>query len=181
MIGDPDEGTLVLTEEIFDFTVNTREAATLTRQVFGNPSPNKIIGQNKIIAPRETRNLWLYCTSRSLQSLARVQEWEPTYNACAVIHRPEDFMLLIANGLEKRQRPLRSIGIYPVMYRVREYPYAEHDGTDPALIKDPFFSSQNEVRYAFDPIQIPRELGILLHIPDLVACCRILQDDEIPR
>jgi hypothetical protein len=178
MIADKEEGKLVLTEEIADYTVNTK-GAVLTRMVFGEPHPNKIVRGNRITQERETHNLWCYCTSHSLKSLAEVQEWAPTYNACAVIHRPEDFMVLIANALEPLH-PLKTVGIYPIVYRKREYEYAQHDGTDPALIKDPFFSSQDEIRFIFESWERPQK-AVRLHIPELVACCRILEDEEVPK
>jgi len=46
MLQDKDEGKLVLTEEIFDYTAHT-QGATLHHGVFGDPSPNKTIRRNK--------------------------------------------------------------------------------------------------------------------------------------
>jgi len=109
-----------------------------------------------------------------------VQEWEATYDACVVIHRPDDFLRLIENALEAQLHPLRSVGVFPITYRKRDYQYDQHDGIDPALIKDPFLASQNEARFVFDPMERPIE-AIHLHVRELVECCRILQNEEIPR
>lgn len=179
MLADEMEGKLVLTEEIFRYTAKTPNAP-LHRKVFGTPHPNAHIQNNTIKEHRETRDLWAFCVSRSLKRLAEVQEWTPTYDACAVIHRPEDFRDLIAAALSQLHR-LRIVGIYPIVYRSREYEYAQHDGTDPALIKDAeLFASQDEARFVFDPVERPIE-AIRLHVPELVACCRVLQDEEMPK
>jgi hypothetical protein len=154
MIGDKDEGKLELTRE------------------FGR--------RNTLVAPYETYNLWLYCTSYRLLSLAEAQNWDPTYNACAEIHDPENFGRLIANALEKAQHALRRVEGCEVVYRERVQPFSQHDGIDPACIKPPCYASQYEYRFGFDPVELPKVKGMLLPVPGLEECCRMLRDEEMP-
>jgi hypothetical protein len=181
MLADKEEGRLRLTEEILHYTANTPNAP-LHRKAFGIPGPNQHFSQNTIIEHHETHDFWAYCTSRSLQSLAAVQKWHPAYDAVAVIEDTNRFVLLIANALEAQLHPLRSIGLWPIVYRSREYPNAQHDGTDPALIKPADFTSQDEARFTFDPMARPHSglEAVRLHVPELVRCCRMLRDDELP-
>ena len=180
---DAGEGRKRITETVFEVKEDT--PAPLTRRAFGLPAhgappPNWVIRNNLITQDHETHNLWMFSTSGTLMSVADVQKLAPGYDACAVIHRPFDAYVLIGRALSK-QHPLRNVGGFWTVYRDREQTSDLDDGLDPVLIKPPDYVGWDEFRFIYDPIDLPTENEIFLTVPDLVACCRILQDDEIPK
>ncbi len=187
MIPDKEEGKKTLTEMVFALTKDT--PAPLTRKAFGIPAgtaPHRdtVIRNNPIRARYETKDLWLYCMSNRLMSLAEARErevFDANYDAVAVVWDREYFSYLIAWELQRRHPIDPDFFEVLVRYREREYPYDQDDGLDPACIKPLRFSRQNEVRFIY-PTHTPiSQKGILLDIPELRSCCRILKDEEIPK
>jgi len=185
MIADKDEGVKLLTEVVPGLTKDTY--APLTRRVFGIPigtAPPRdvVIRNNRITELRETKDLWMYCTSETVMSIEAAREvMNPTYDAVAVIHDPDCFGDLIARVLHQRHRITDTWYKARVTYGERERTTQQDDGIDPAILKPLIFSRQNEWRFMFvthEPIKQPH---IDLDIPELVSCCRILQDEEIPK
>jgi len=172
---------------VFALTKDTR--APLTREALRIPAgtaPHRdtVIRNNLIRARYETKDLWLYCMSNRLMSLAEARQGEvfdANYDAVAVIWDREYFSYLIASELQRHHPIDADYFEVLVQYREREYPYDQDDGLNPACIKALRFSRQNEVRLIY-PTHTPiTQKGILLEIPELVSCCRIVKDEEIPK
>jgi hypothetical protein len=183
MITDEAEGIKELTEQVFALTKDT--PAPLTRRVFGIPAGtapprNMVIRNNRITEARETKNLWMYSTSGKLMSLAEARRvFIAEYDAVAMIHDPYRFSGLLAAALHK-SHPIVEAGGFWVQYGERERPYAEDDGIDPALLKPLSHAEQAECRLVFVTHAPIHQLFIDLEVPDLVSCCRMVQDSEIP-
>ena len=183
MIADPLEGIKVVTECVFELRPETH--APLTRRAFGvppgTPTPTMIIRNNLMRLQHRTENLWIYCVSGTLMSTTAMKAvMDPSYDAVAEIRNPEVLHELVCDELDRRH-PLRNTWGVWVTYRNREGPYADDDGIDAAVIKPPIFARQDELRMIFAPATPITEKNILLEVPPLVSCCRMLRDDEIPK
>src|SRR5260370_13195303 len=129
-----------------------------------------------------TNCLWMFCMSGRLMSIAEAQEvMDPEYDAVAVIHDPWCFGHLLAHEVRKYHPIADEFWVKPIVYREREYPYDQDDGLDPACIKPLRYSRQTEVRFIYASHQPLTQAGMLLGVPSLVAHCRILQGEEIPK
>jgi hypothetical protein len=72
------------------------------------------------------------------------------YNACVVIERPERFFAAVTHAI----RHLGSLeGVFKCQYQPRDVPYDQDQGIHPALLKDPAYSYQNEVRALWRPLK----------------------------
>lgn len=187
LIPDRDEGRKTLIEEVREQL--TRETyAPRTRQIFGIPPgaaplPNCLIRGNRIVEPYETPNLlWLYCLSERLMSIAEAREvMDPEYDAVAVVHDIHCFGHLLGAAVNNRHPISNDFFVLPMEYRDREYLNEPDDGIDPSLIKPLRFQKQSEARLIYQTNIPIGDDGMPLECPGLVAYCRMLPDDEIPK
>ena len=148
-----------------------------------DPSVKKIednfpikFGQNSLLencaVAREINhiNCFIWCTSK-ISSAATMQEFEEA-NACIEIFNPQAFYDELTKTLNSKVS-VTFRGVYPVIYQSREEEWNGIDwGLSPALIKEPSFSQQYEIRAIWEASHGLPISPLILCNSRLTAFCR---------
>jgi len=149
-------------------------AAPFVQSAFQNLSPDAIFAQCVFERIEESPNCWLYCLSERL-SFRTMDSMRAAYDSCVRIANVLGFFQAICQTLN-RMGPLHGGQIIRVKYRNRSQHYLEDDGLPPWALKNPCYSAQEEIRFAYFPANELALKHIDLTIPWLKAFCEPAKD-----
>ena len=149
-IGDSDEGVKSLH---LDGTGERWDASSIPEfaKAFFNLGPKASLQLDgiRLVMPQQSPDYYLFCASEVADPVAMA---EFGYNACVVIERPDRFFPAISHAL-------RHVGVLEAVercqYLPRSTPHHQDHGVHPALLKEPAYAYQKEVRALWRPIGGP--------------------------
>lgn len=179
MIGDAHEGTAGR----YDNPPISRArdlsplAAGMVQQAFPGLGPDAIFDRCLFEQVETSPDCWIFSASMRLGA-ATMRSMDPTYDACVEIRFPSFFGQVIGQELINRNlvAGYASCQMRACVYRDRLLHYTEDDGVAPVAIKAPGFADQQEVRYIFHP-RTPEGLEpLIMTMPALARCCRMVEN-----
>lgn len=118
------------------------------------------------------KNRFLYCVSKSTSRRSERQKYEGVPMAWVVIFNPSQFFSALDD--EMRHRGFSLVGIDDVKYRHRMLKREEFTAADPAFIKAPVFTIEDETRAVWaSPSKTLQPFT--MDVPGFVGSCRILR------
>lgn len=148
-IGDKDEGISI--EFSHDKEAKTGDRLNPLESAAIKVGPGMIVMGNYIEKRHFSPNLYLFCASLSYDKsiLKKLNEDYPEdkYDACVKITNLKDFVEEVNTVLSDKGR---FIGCFQCTYIDRKFHYTEKR-LHPAIIKDPRYSYQKEVRLIWEP------------------------------
>jgi hypothetical protein len=159
VIGDKDEGTSSRFMEVMyeRWTPTTQPEFTKSFFNLGSDATLTISGIT-LEKPQESPDFYLYCTTEVFDENALA---EFGYDCCVLIERPQQFFNAISHTIRYKAT---FDGVHQCQYVPRRQPHQSGDGIHPAIIKDPTYQSQKEVRALWRPI---KKAGIT---PTVIEC-----------
>lgn len=99
--------------------------------------------------PQESPDHYMFCATSEFNEAALS---DFGYDSCIRIDDPRRFFMAISHTIRHQAS---FVGAFHCQYTSRDAPYDEDNGIHPALIKDPKYASQREVRGLWTPHKIP--------------------------
>ena len=146
-IGDTEEGVKNLH---LDGSGETWDASTIPEfaRTFFNLGPGGAVTLQpgiRLDVPQQSPEYFLFCASSAFDKKA-MQAFG--YDSCVVIEDPSRFFKALSHTFRHKGS---FEGVYECQYGPRSVPYDRDDGMHPALIKDPAYAYQKEVRALWRP------------------------------
>jgi hypothetical protein len=116
--------------------------------------------------PQESPNYYLFCTTEEFNHKIML---EFGYDCCIIIERPKQFFSAITHSIRHKAK---FVGVYRCQYISRRVPHNRDHGMHPAIIKDPCYRNQKEVRAMWRPIKNNIQ-SIIIECHDAAKYCRI--------
>lgn len=111
------------------------------------PEANLTLDGVRLVVPQQSCDYFLFCTSSILDAATM---HKMGYDACVVIEHPDRFFAAISHSFRHRGN---FEGAYECHYGSRSIPHNQDNGVHPALIKEPAYAYQKEVRALWRPIK----------------------------
>jgi hypothetical protein len=170
-IGDLEEGKISskmhVKHEIWN-TENIPEFVTTNNFIKLQDNSNIILRNCTFSSHQQSPDCFLYCTNLYFDEKQMLKgDWD----ACVLIHNPDKFFTAITNSLIS---DAKFEGISLCTYTSRELPPNAYNKIPPALIKDPKYSDQNEVRAIWSPIRAPIKPKIII-CPEIIQYCSLVK------
>lgn len=145
VIGDDSEGKKTTYMEIGSETWVPETQPEFTRDFFKQEGSFHI--KNIILEkPQESSNLYLFCATETFDPNA-LRDFDD-YDTCIRIENAEGFFKAISGMIRHKAKWL---GVFPCKYISRRVNHDQDIGFHPALIKDPSYVNQKEVRALWTP------------------------------
>lgn len=97
--------------------------------------------------PQESPNFYLFCATHEFDRKAML---DFGYDCCVVIEKPERFFAAITHTI--RNKTIFQ-GVHKCQYVPRRRSHGADNGIHPAIIKDPTYRDQKEVRALWQPLK----------------------------
>lgn len=166
-IGDAKEGKKSLVMDVENASWNEKNQPDFTKGImkFGKEASVNFVNF-RFAKEEESPNHYLYCTSEVFDQ-ALFPEFKS--DTCVVIHNTIGFFSAVNSRMKATFE-----GLFPCQYTSREVAYDKDHGIHPALIKDPKYRNQKEVRALWQPqFQIEKIKPIIIYCPEIIEYCEI--------
>lgn len=168
-VGDDAEGRKSAVMPVSDMTITDQEEVpefVRDRIKIGTNTRVRMIN-SKFAVSEESPDFYVYSLAAEY-SEALMRDFE--YDACVRIEDPEQFL----DELNACFRPHGEfIGLHRCVYMPREVSHTEQHAVHPALIKEPHYSNQKELRAIWKPKK-DDVLPVVLECPKLSQWCSIV-------
>ncbi|MBA7573477.1 hypothetical protein ES708_15275 [subsurface metagenome] len=171
IIGDKDEGTKSKYMELTKSNVTSEEQLPdFARRIakFDLGEGNTAHFKNCVFEERQdSPDCFIYsmCNTYDQAIMHRLD-----YDTCIKIEQPDEFFTALSRSLRHKAT---FEGYFSCIYTNRRRKYNEVDDSRPALIKDPVYKSQCEVRAIWMPKKKTRIKHLILNCKKAVKYCRI--------
>ncbi len=167
-VGDDGEGkkSLYMDVKSEDWTPDTQP--DFAKGLIGIGSGISVHMENVLFErPENSPDYYLYCATQEFDETA-LQDFG--YNSCVVIRNPNEFFAAITRKL--RHRGIFE-GIFPCQYLPRRVEHDKDHGIHPAVIKDPRYRNQKEVRALWRPFK-KNICPLIIDCQEAAKHCRLL-------
>ncbi|WP_198358656.1 hypothetical protein [Noviherbaspirillum autotrophicum] len=167
VIGDNTEGYKTRFMELNGAHVWTSETQPEFSRGFLKIAPGTkltVRGNGTLTEPHESVNYYLFCATKVFNKEA-MDEFK--YDACIVIEHPEKFFRAISRTI-RHQAAFE--GIFNCQYIGRRISHDVDPGIPPAIIKDPTYKNQQEVRGLWKPLKA-NPSPMIINCPDAARYC----------
>ncbi len=167
-IGDNQEGKkcTYMVAETQEWTEHTQPEFTKGLFKIKSGATVHISGGGTIEKPEESPDCYVFCTTSQFDTSA-MRDFG--YDTCVVIEQPEKFLKELSKKLRHKGEYLATV---PCRYQERRVLYQQETGHHPAVIKEPEYEYQKEVR----SIWVPKKAAIqpiFVQSRDLTKYCHI--------
>ncbi|HTN94670.1 MAG TPA: hypothetical protein VMJ33_08825, partial [Gallionella sp.] len=167
VIGDKEEGkkSLYMDVKYGNWTHNNQPEFSKSVLKIGEGGVVHVI-DSTIEVVENSPNIFIFCTTEDFDQNAMA---DFGYDCCVVIEKPERFFSAISHTI--RHKAIFE-GVFRCQYVSRRQPHDADHGTHPAIIKDPSYKPQKEVRALWKPIKKNIE-PIIIECRDAARYCSL--------